>query len=136
MIRRPPRSTLLTHSFPTRRSSDLFNITRAALGKRYTPELNIELPVRRGLLAIARDPIFIDSMCELANNVDEARHHAASNNAQLLASTPSAASRSEERRVGKECVSTCRYRWSPYHEKKKNKKKYKIHTQEKNKQKK
>src|SRR3546814_18659792 len=22
--------------------------------------------------------------------------------------------RSEERRVGKECVSTCRYRWSPY----------------------
>src|SRR3546814_8156358 len=26
--------------------------------------------------------------------------------------------RSEERRVGKECVSTCRYRWSPSHEKK------------------
>src|SRR3546814_16513077 len=23
--------------------------------------------------------------------------------------------RSEERRVGKECVSTCRCRWSPYH---------------------
>src|SRR3546814_5306181 len=23
--------------------------------------------------------------------------------------------RSEARRVGKECVSTCRYRWSPYH---------------------
>src|SRR3546814_1842608 len=29
------------------------------------------------------------------------------------ASIPSA--RSEERRVGKECVSTCRSRWSPYH---------------------
>src|SRR3546814_9929627 len=27
--------------------------------------------------------------------------------------------RSEERRVGKECVSTCRSRWSQYHEKKK-----------------
>src|SRR3546814_15307809 len=26
--------------------------------------------------------------------------------------------RSEERRVGKECVSTCRSRWSPYHSKK------------------
>src|SRR3546814_12419137 len=25
------------------------------------------------------------------------------------------AMRSEERRVGKECVSTCRSRWSPYH---------------------
>src|SRR3546814_19970996 len=35
---------------------------------------------------------------------------------------PSATSRtrSAERRVGKECVSTCSYRWSPYHEKKKN----------------
>src|SRR3546814_11390368 len=29
------------------------------------------------------------------------------------------AERSEERRVGKECVSTCRSRWSPYHYKKK-----------------
>src|SRR3546814_16760057 len=29
------------------------------------------------------------------------------------------ATRSEERRVGKECVSTCRSRWSPYHYKKK-----------------
>src|SRR3546814_15624088 len=27
----------------------------------------------------------------------------------------SALDRSEERRVGKECVSTCRSRWSPYH---------------------
>src|SRR3546814_11250284 len=29
--------------------------------------------------------------------------------------------RSEERRVGKECVSTCRSRWSPYHYKTKKK---------------
>src|SRR3546814_12582741 len=28
--------------------------------------------------------------------------------------------RSEERRVGKECVSTCRSRWSPYHSTKRN----------------
>src|SRR3546814_13014760 len=28
-----------------------------------------------------------------------------------------ASGRSEERRVGKECVSTCRSRWSPYHSK-------------------
>src|SRR3546814_11173803 len=31
--------------------------------------------------------------------------------------------RSEERRVGTECVSTCRCRWWPYHKKKKKKKK-------------
>src|SRR3546814_19515363 len=34
--------------------------------------------------------------------------------------------RSEERRVGKECVSTCRSRGSPDHEKKKNNKKQEI----------
>src|SRR3546814_6226655 len=28
---------------------------------------------------------------------------------------PARDGRSEERRVGKECVSTCRSRWSPYH---------------------
>src|SRR3546814_16973010 len=31
------------------------------------------------------------------------------------------APRSDERRVGKECVSTCRSRWSPYHSKQKHK---------------
>src|SRR3546814_3676067 len=31
------------------------------------------------------------------------------------ASGGACAGRSEERRVGKECVSTCRSRWSPYH---------------------
>src|SRR3546814_8772776 len=32
--------------------------------------------------------------------------------ADLVQTSPT---RSEERRVGKECVSTCRSRWSPYH---------------------
>src|SRR3546814_16901460 len=32
---------------------------------------------------------------------------------------PLALARSEERRGGKECVSTCRFRWWPYHYKKK-----------------
>src|SRR3546814_12706639 len=37
--------------------------------------------------------------------------------------------RSEERRVGKECVSTCRSRWSPYNSKKNNKKKSETQTE-------
>src|SRR3546814_18751216 len=41
-------------------------------------------------------------------------------------STPSR-QRSEERRVGTECVSTCRSRWSPYHSK--TKKKHKQHNE-------
>src|SRR3546814_3325506 len=32
-----------------------------------------------------------------------------------MAGVHACVSRSEERRVGKECVSTCRSRWSPYH---------------------
>src|SRR3546814_11265262 len=36
-----------------------------------------------------------------------------------LRSRDGARVRSEERRVGKECVSTCSSRWSPYHSKKK-----------------
>src|SRR3546814_15802498 len=37
-----------------------------------------------------------------------------SNDAVIALSTSGEPSRSEERRVGKECVSTCRSRWSPY----------------------
>src|SRR3546814_4643830 len=33
----------------------------------------------------------------------------------LQCTGPTPPARSEERRVGKECVSTCRSRWSPYH---------------------
>src|SRR3546814_13308795 len=44
--------------------------------------------------------------------------------------SPRPSSRSEERRVGKECVSTCRYRWSPDHYKKKIKE-YKYITEQK-----
>src|SRR3546814_2586063 len=35
--------------------------------------------------------------------------------AQRVPDVPTKSGRSEERRVGKECVSTCRSRWSPYH---------------------
>src|SRR3546814_1900676 len=40
---------------------------------------------------------------------------ARSGQALSVHATSPAATRSEERRVGKECVSTCRSRWSPYH---------------------
>ena len=34
---------------------------------------------------------------------------------QILPLAPDADARSEERRVGKECLRLCRSRWSPYH---------------------
>src|SRR3546814_13038063 len=39
------------------------------------------------------------------------------------------ATRTEERRVGTECVSTCRSRWMPYHENKNTVKKYSYKTE-------
>src|SRR3546814_6272446 len=42
-------------------------------------------------------------------------HHADPSGFRFCAADRMAAVRSEERRVGKECVSTCRSRWSPYH---------------------
>src|SRR3546814_12082293 len=42
--------------------------------------------------------------------------------ASLSFEAPDPARRSEERRVGKECVRPCRSRWSPYQYKKKKKK--------------
>ncbi len=53
-----------------------FEGTRAALGRRYSPELNIELPVRRGLLAFARDPGFASRITALADALDEAGYRA------------------------------------------------------------
>src|SRR3546814_15285880 len=42
-------------------------------------------------------------------------HHLRRDARMVHADDPQRILRSEERRVGKECVSTCRSRWSPYH---------------------
>ncbi|MCY1644023.1 hypothetical protein [Methylorubrum sp. SL192] len=55
---------------------DRFAITRAALGRRYSPELNVELPIRQSLVAFARDPDFVRTLLDLADDVDESRHRA------------------------------------------------------------
>ena len=46
---------------------------------------------------------------------DDARSAVAQAEAEVLAAQATVDVRSEERRVGKECVSLCRSRWSPYH---------------------
>src|SRR3546814_13916798 len=51
----------------------------------------------KNILVSASGPVFLDAECAVYGDP-----------AFDLA-------RSEERRVGKECVSTCRSRWSPYH---------------------
>lgn len=53
-----------------------FAVTRAALGRRYSPELNVELPIRQALAGFARDPDFLRRLSNLADSLDEARHRA------------------------------------------------------------
>ena len=52
---------------------------------------------------------------ETVENVARAALFAALMGAFAYVSFPNPFSRSEERRVGKECASMCRSRWSPYH---------------------
>src|SRR3546814_19411359 len=71
-------------------------------------ELTPQLDVVRDLQALARHvrPLV------LVVDDDKFQHRLLQ---QVFSDTNIDLARSEERRVGKECVSTCRSRWSPYH---------------------
>src|SRR3546814_20715701 len=110
MIRLPPRSTRTDTLFPY---TTLFRSTRcrgAATRRPDTPScrLGMEPPssTRTGRLVRNFEGLFMRKTLIGLGSL-----------AIALAATPATAQddRSEERRVGKECVSTCRARWSPYH---------------------
>src|SRR3546814_13804859 len=65
------------------------------------------------------DPAVVQRFAALGdlyvNDAFSAAHRAHASTEGLAHVLPAYAGRSEERRVGKECVSTCRSRWSPYH---------------------
>src|SRR3546814_15298950 len=108
MIRRPPRSTRTDTLFPYttlfRSTGDVRNILidlaqreTMNLSKKFANDLVQEVGRETKLLrnthrfagfAVLKSPVVPPILFEI---------------------------RSEERRVGKECVSTCRSRWSPYH---------------------
>src|SRR3546814_19347200 len=106
MIRRPPRSTRTDTLSPYTtlfRSKEDFNSCRAVAEKKASEQFSqdlgrIEEPIggRGGPQALRRDFARMDAR-QFRNKMYE----------NCL--------RSEERRVGKECVSTCRSRWSPSH---------------------
>src|SRR3546814_15331061 len=105
MIRRPPRSTRTDTLFPYttlfRSSHTLQSVALQALGKFLQPPVQFAAPLF--------EP-FAGCGWQAKSRHDRLRLRYA----QQVAVEP-AVSRSEERRVGKECVSKCRYRWSPYH---------------------
>src|SRR3546814_17722510 len=74
---------------------------------------------RRGIQTVRKDDVWFHAMRIPA--VDGRSVVAANGSIRAMPidlpanSNPLIEPRSEERRVGKECVSTCRSRWSPYH---------------------
>src|SRR3546814_11530022 len=75
---------------------------------------------RRDRLAVQGDELYagvLDAQLQDARvaGVAEAQAHVGVMPDDHLQQVLPVQRRSEERRVGKECVSTCRSRWSPYH---------------------
>src|SRR3546814_17950232 len=110
----------MTHSFPTRRSSDrpapsVFFTTLQHCGAlmRVLPEL----AALEGVPQRADYHPEVDSLVHTLMCVDVAARSGFELPVRYAALVHDLgkAKRSEERRVGKECVSTCRSRWSPYH---------------------
>src|SRR3546814_18984455 len=84
-------------------SSDLAEAAAAADGHQFSQCLTVDAELFTGDERVVCDR-------------EVRRHQRVVDQFRALAGTD----RSEERRVGKECVSTCRSRWSPYHSKKRN----------------
>src|SRR3546814_9889448 len=81
----------------TYKRTDSVNLAQDAL-----TEIRQVIPQQFGAKALPPEPRFYKTKSKNAQEAHEAVR-------------PTASARSEERRVGKECVSTCRSRWSPYH---------------------
>src|SRR3546814_15869040 len=98
MIRRPPRSTRTDTLFPY---TTLFRSAYRQLNRDVLEASNID---------------YDESLVELIMaTVDGIAFQAVIFKEGQQDRTGKQLDRSEERRVGKECVSTCRSRWSPYH---------------------
>src|SRR3546814_14606981 len=86
------------------------------------PEL-VDITRRFWISALFTLPLFVYAMSDMVPGIsfDRLIEPARAQWAQLALATPVVLwggwpfFRSEERRVGKECVSTCRSRWSPCH---------------------
>src|SRR3546814_14860058 len=94
-------------------------VVRAPDGDRLRPIMAREAARVRKSTAITQDidedavaPLFVQPVARACEDVVVIHVSAPQSGASQV---PVAALRSEERRVGKECVSTCRSRWSPYH---------------------
>src|SRR3546814_12374609 len=111
MIRRPPRSTRTDTLLPytTLFRSVFIHLLERRLGSSLL--LGHGDTMTRYLLLALLAISSTASAVVIRSDVDDVRYQVPASAFPALADMP----RSEERRVGKECVSQCRSRWSPYH---------------------
>src|SRR3546814_11298745 len=116
MIRRPPRSTRTDTLFPY---TTLFR----------SPAFQKAIRWKSAVVSLRRHSLFIDFRFESDEQGVARIQHRPLYHGRLgqhqpdglcfidvgLVGVRQLLARSEELRVGKECVSTCRSRWSPYH---------------------
>src|SRR3546814_14993762 len=118
MIRRPPRSTRTDTLFPyaTRfRSLRLVERSDVVL-ENFRPGVMERLGLGYDVLKLRNPALIYCAISGFGRDGPWANRPAYDQIVQGLAGVMSVtgdAGRSEERRVGKECVSTCRSRWSP-----------------------
>src|SRR3546814_12164768 len=118
-MRRPPRSTRTDTLFPSTTlfrshlADDAPGLLRVLLEELAEPLVDHRLDDGTDL---GRHQLVLGLAGELRVGHLHGQHAG-----QALARVVAGKLRSEERRVGKECVRTCRTRWSLYHEKKKKK---------------
>src|SRR3546814_13907694 len=120
MIRRPPRST---------RTDTLFPYT--TLFRSFTLAMPLTLAIADGMIVAVGDQTLVIPLTHIVESLrprPEAFHDMRQGNDERLVPNchdhavgngkgqrHGKRERSEERSVGKECVSTCRSRWSPDH---------------------
>src|SRR3546814_14074325 len=109
MLRRPPLSTLTDPLFPY---PTLFRSARKKTRRSgfFLQAVGLDDLNRLGLRALLAFSGYVGNTLVFFERLEAGAGDVCMVHEQVLAT-----SRSEERRVGKECVSTCRSRWSPYH---------------------
>src|SRR3546814_20207224 len=115
MIRRPPRSTLTDTLFPYTtlfRSTGVFRTIGEHRLK--IAEVEQQQPLFVGIAEGDGQHAFLRIVQAHQPREQDRAHFGYGGADRKALLTEQIPERSDERRVGKECVRTCRYRWSPY----------------------
>src|SRR3546814_16947948 len=108
MLRRPPRSTRTDTLFPYTtlfRSHEIFSANLDRLD-----DLQSQHEAAKEALTAASE-----SLTAITADREQLADQLEAGRTKVVEAKAALDKRSEERRVGKECVSTCRSRWWPYH---------------------